>query len=325
VVASTCRRAGAPAKASSNGGQGSALAGVPGAVLFCRPRWPVLTRPDRRTSAPAAEMDLKADAARRCGPVASSRPASTWAARGLTWWPASDQDARQRPAAASGGRSVKQTAASTRSGGRSAEGQASLPGLLKDRRQGRDPAPKPCSTRALVWQFPRPMWRGLRLGPRLKGYNSGAVAVAQLVESRIVIPVVVGSSPISHPSLSLTAHRRARYGNDSGLFFSQDGAPLCGTATTDLQHYYGGDINAMAGHSSTKVQPDLACWRAIGSVLTRATCLVLRWPTQTLLALADLRWVPPCQPGKIVGLWNDFRAAAGEKTVGRSPPVRFTL
>jgi hypothetical protein len=26
------------------------------------------------------------------------------------------------------------------------------------------------------------------------------VAVAQLVESRIVIPVVVGSSPISHPS-----------------------------------------------------------------------------------------------------------------------------
>jgi hypothetical protein len=26
-----------------------------------------------------------------------------------------------------------------------------------------------------------------------------AVAVAQLVESRIVIPVVVGSSPISHP------------------------------------------------------------------------------------------------------------------------------
>ena len=27
------------------------------------------------------------------------------------------------------------------------------------------------------------------------------VAVAQLVESRIVIPVVVGSSPISHPSI----------------------------------------------------------------------------------------------------------------------------
>jgi hypothetical protein len=26
------------------------------------------------------------------------------------------------------------------------------------------------------------------------------VAVAQLVESRIVIPVVVGSSPISHPT-----------------------------------------------------------------------------------------------------------------------------
>jgi hypothetical protein len=28
------------------------------------------------------------------------------------------------------------------------------------------------------------------------------VAVAQLVESRIVIPVVVGSSPISHPNKS---------------------------------------------------------------------------------------------------------------------------
>ena len=30
------------------------------------------------------------------------------------------------------------------------------------------------------------------------------VIVAQLVEPRIVIPVVVGSSPISHPSLFLT-------------------------------------------------------------------------------------------------------------------------
>jgi hypothetical protein len=34
----------------------------------------------------------------------------------------------------------------------------------------------------------------------MPGYNSSpTVAVAQLVESRIVIPVVVGSSPISHP------------------------------------------------------------------------------------------------------------------------------
>jgi hypothetical protein len=31
------------------------------------------------------------------------------------------------------------------------------------------------------------------------------VAVAQLVEPRIVIPVVVGSSPISHPILGLLA------------------------------------------------------------------------------------------------------------------------
>ncbi len=47
---------------------------------------------------------------------------------------------------------------------------------------------------------------------RLNLYNAGlfwfrpkrharpVVAVAQLVESRIVIPVVVGSSPISHPT-----------------------------------------------------------------------------------------------------------------------------
>lgn len=32
--------------------------------------------------------------------------------------------------------------------------------------------------------------------------------------------------------------------------------------------------------------------------------------TQTLLEVAELRWLPPCRPGKIVGLWNNFRAAA---------------
>jgi hypothetical protein len=32
--------------------------------------------------------------------------------------------------------------------------------------------------------------------------HASMVAVAQLVESRIVIPVVVGSSPISHPIFS---------------------------------------------------------------------------------------------------------------------------
>jgi hypothetical protein len=36
------------------------------------------------------------------------------------------------------------------------------------------------------------------------------VAVAQLVESRIVIPVVVGSSPISHPKNSLENSRLER-------------------------------------------------------------------------------------------------------------------
>ena len=47
-----------------------------------------------------------------------------------------------------------------------------------------------------------PSPRQSRRGPEKKsfGYNfPTTVAVAQLVESRIVIPVVVGSSPISHP------------------------------------------------------------------------------------------------------------------------------
>ena len=35
-------------------------------------------------------------------------------------------------------------------------------------------------------------------------YTFLMVAVAQLVESRIVIPVVVGSSPISHPIKSIS-------------------------------------------------------------------------------------------------------------------------
>jgi hypothetical protein len=33
------------------------------------------------------------------------------------------------------------------------------------------------------------------------------VAVAQLVESRIVIPVVAGSSPVSHPKFSVQSGR----------------------------------------------------------------------------------------------------------------------
>lgn len=32
--------------------------------------------------------------------------------------------------------------------------------------------------------------------------------------------------------------------------------------------------------------------------------------TGVALALADVEWLPPCEPGKIVGLWNNFRAAA---------------
>ena len=29
-----------------------------------------------------------------------------------------------------------------------------------------------------------------------------------------------------------------------------------------------------------------------------------------VLPLADCQWLPPCQPGQILGLWNNFRAAA---------------
>ncbi len=37
-------------------------------------------------------------------------------------------------------------------------------------------------------------------------------------------------------------------------------------------------------------------------------------PTATgeVLPLQGLRWLPPCEPGQIVGLWNNFRAAAAK-------------
>ena len=46
--------------------------------------------------------------------------------------------------------------------------------------------------------------------------RSAVVAVAQLVESRIVIPVVVGSSPISHPNYFIANIDEPAY---SGLFY----------------------------------------------------------------------------------------------------------
>ena len=50
-------------------------------------------------------------------------------------------------------------------------------------------------------------------------------------------------------------------------------------------------------------------------------------PTGELLALADIApgaWLPPCTPGKIIGLWNNFRAAA-EKNGWATPaePLYF--
>jgi len=46
--------------------------------------------------------------------------------------------------------------------------------------------------------------------------------------------------------------------------------------------------------------------------------------TGETLALADLAWLPPCVPGKIIGLWNNFRAAA-EKNGWATPaePLYF--
>ena len=50
------------------------------------------------------------------------------------------------------------------------------------------------------------------------------VAVAQLVESRIVIPVVVGSSPISHPNSFLHSQFSAFVAVAAG-----DGSPRAAT------------------------------------------------------------------------------------------------
>ncbi len=35
-------------------------------------------------------------------------------------------------------------------------------------------------------------------------------------------------------------------------------------------------------------------------------------PTGARLPLAGARWLPPCEPGQIIGLWNNFRAAAAK-------------
>ena len=42
-------------------------------------------------------------------------------------------------------------------------------------------------------------------------------------------------------------------------------------------------------------------------------------PTDETIDLAALTWLPPCRPGKIVGLWNNYRAAAGKN--GWSEPA----
>ena len=46
------------------------------------------------------------------------------------------------------------------------------------------------------------------------------VSVAQLVEPRIVIPVVVGSSPIVHPSFSACTHGQQPPGSANRMYFA---------------------------------------------------------------------------------------------------------
>ena len=47
-------------------------------------------------------------------------------------------------------------------------------------------------------------------------------------------------------------------------------------------------------------------------------------PTGQVLPLEGLQWLPPCVPGKVIGLWNNFRAAA-EKNGWATPaePLYF--
>lgn len=47
-------------------------------------------------------------------------------------------------------------------------------------------------------------------------------------------------------------------------------------------------------------------------------------PTGERVPVADVEWLPPCAPGKVVGLWNNFRAAA-EKNGWAAPaePLYF--
>jgi 2-keto-4-pentenoate hydratase/2-oxohepta-3-ene-1,7-dioic acid hydratase in catechol pathway len=47
-------------------------------------------------------------------------------------------------------------------------------------------------------------------------------------------------------------------------------------------------------------------------------------PTGERVALADVEWLVPCQPGKIVGLWNNFYALAAKNGWGRpAEPLYF--
>ena len=91
----------------------------------------------------------------------------------------------------------RRCSASTRRPGRSAETQAYY-AALKTRYKAEIKAAALRPTRAASARGRAEARAGAR-------YNStlSTVAVAQLVESRIVIPVVVGSSPISHPKKTL--------------------------------------------------------------------------------------------------------------------------
>ncbi len=47
-------------------------------------------------------------------------------------------------------------------------------------------------------------------------------------------------------------------------------------------------------------------------------------PTGARLPLADIAWLAPCRPGKIIGLWNNYRAAAEKNGWARpAEPLYF--
>src|SRR3982751_4527130 len=71
-------------------------------------------------------------------------------------------------------------------------------------------APSPSSSR---WASYGNVWtRRLSVATERRYHGRRTVAVAQLVEPRVVVPVVAGSSPVRHPGWFLIPRRTTRRG-----------------------------------------------------------------------------------------------------------------